>query len=85
MQRILLIYDITEDRARAKIADICLDYGLDRIQYSTFSGRLSRNMQESLMLRIEQQMARRESAGNIQLIPLNEADWKKRLEINYVE
>ena len=36
----LLIYDIPDDRKRTKIADICLDYGLDRIQYSAFSGNI---------------------------------------------
>jgi len=34
----LLIYDMPDDKLRAKVADICLDYGLDRIQYSAFLG-----------------------------------------------
>ena len=37
----LLIYDIPDDRARQKIADACLDYGLQRIQYSAFLGELT--------------------------------------------
>jgi CRISPR-associated protein, Cas2 family len=28
---VILVYDIVDDRKRAKIADACLDYGLDRI------------------------------------------------------
>lgn len=79
MQRILLVYDIAEDRARTKIADICLDYGLDRVQFSTFSGKLSRNHQDAMMLRIEELLG--DGDGNIQLIPISEDDWCKRLEV----
>ena len=42
----LLVYDISDDRIRTKIADACLDYGLDRFQYSAFYGNISRNYQE---------------------------------------
>ena len=33
-----VIYDIVKGRIRKKIADVCLDYGLKRIQYSAFLG-----------------------------------------------
>lgn len=79
MQRILLIYDITEDRARTKVAELCQDYGLDRIQFSTFCGKLSRHHQDAIMLRIEELLA--DGDGNIQLIPVSEDDWGKRLEV----
>jgi CRISPR-associated protein Cas2 len=81
MQRILLIYDITADRIRAKVADVCEDYGLDRIQFSTFCGKLSRNHQDAMMVRIEELLG--EGDGNIQLIPISEDDWDKRLEVGY--
>jgi len=81
MQRVLLVYDIVEDRPRAKIADACLDYGLDRVQYSVFIGHLSRNQQEELMLLIEELLT--DCTGNAQLFPINETDWQKRLEVNY--
>ena len=48
----LLLYDVTDDRKRAKIADACLDYGLDRIQYSAFTGDLTRNLQEELFVKL---------------------------------
>ena len=41
MGRCLLVYDISHDRTRARVADACLDYGLDRIQYSAFCGTLA--------------------------------------------
>ena len=52
MGRCLLVYDISHDRTRSRVADVCLDYGLDRFQYSAFVGRLTRTHQEELMLRI---------------------------------
>ncbi|HHX65390.1 MAG TPA: CRISPR-associated endonuclease Cas2 [Chloroflexi bacterium] len=76
MGRCILVYDISHDGTRTKIADACLDYGLDRIQYSAFVGSLMRTHQEELMLRIKRLLGRRE--GSIQLFPLCEKDWKER-------
>jgi len=81
MQPLILIYDIQHDGTRTKIADACLDYGLDRVQYSSFIGRLSRNRAEELMQDIETILG--DKSGNIQLIPIAEKDWKSRLEINH--
>jgi CRISPR-associated protein Cas2 len=68
--RVLLIYDIENDRVRGKIADACLDYGLDRVQYSAFE----------LMLRIASLLGER--SGNIKLIPISARDWSDRQEID---
>ena len=75
----LLVYDITHDRTRSKIADFCLDYGLDRIQYSAFLGDLGRTHQEELMLKIGDRLGERH--GKIQLFVICRSDWEKRLEI----
>ena len=80
MQPLLLIYDIEHDGKRAKIADACQDYGLDRIQYSSFVGRLSRNYAEELIMEIERILG--DGSGSIQLIPIAEKEWNSRLEIN---
>ena len=72
----LVVYDIPNDRARTKIADACLDYGLDRIQYSAFVGPLLPTHQEELMLKIKHVLGKR--PGNVQLFPLCEEDWHKR-------
>ena len=76
----LLIYDIPDDRARSKIADVCLDYGLQRIQYSAFLGELSRTHQQELLLKIKKKLGRK--TGNIQLFPLDEQTWGKRKVIH---
>lgn len=79
--RLLLIYDITHDGTRAKVADACLDYGLDRIQYSAFCGDLSRNHQEELWLRINSLVSK--VGGKVWLMPVGEKEWDKRLEMQH--
>lgn len=74
--QILLIYDIPDDRARQKVADACLDYGLQRIQYSAFSGDLSASHQRALFGEMKKRV--RGKAANIQLFPLDEQSWRKR-------
>ena len=76
---VLLVYDITNDRMRSKVADACQDYGLDRIQFSAFLGQLSRNHQEELMLKIKKIIGK--GSGKIMLVPICDSDWEKRQEI----
>ncbi len=76
--RCLLFYDIANDRIRAKIADACLDYGLDRVQYSVFTGLLSRNLQEELFLKATALLGDKE--GSIVLLPICQKDWQARAE-----
>ncbi len=76
MGHCLLVYDIVHDRTRTKIAEICLDYGLDRFQYSAFMGILVRTHQEELMSKIKRQLGEHE--GNIQLFTICEKDWRQR-------
>lgn len=75
--RVLLLYDIINDRKRTKVSEACLDYGLDRIQYSAFSGLLSRTHQEELMMKISAIIG--DDLARIHLYPIDENAWKKRL------
>lgn len=75
----ILVYDISDDRARTRVADVCLDYGLDRIQLSAFGGQLSRNHQEALMLRIGKKLGKK--AGRVQMFTICAQDWARRIEI----
>jgi len=79
MLHLFLIYDITNDRIRTRVATICEDYGLDRIQYSAFYGRLSRNHQEELMLKIGNLL--NDEPAQVQLIPVGQIEWAKRLTL----
>jgi CRISPR-associated protein Cas2 len=72
----LVVYDISNDAKRSKVADVCLDYGLDRIQLSAFLGVLAPTHQEELMLKLDKVLGKK--AGNIQLFPLCAKDWRRR-------
>ena len=74
--RCLLIYDISHDGVRAKVADACLDYGLERVQYSAFLGELSWIHQKELLLQIKRRIVKHDA--NIQLFPLDEKSWTSR-------
>lgn len=80
MMHLLVLYDISNDRIRNKVADACEDYGLDRIQYSVFYGRLRRTHQEELMLRVRDLLA--DTDGQIQLVPISSDDWDRRIEVS---
>jgi CRISPR-associated protein Cas2 len=73
-----VFYDIEIDRIRNKIADICLDFGLERIQFSGFSGKLGRNKREELFLKLTNVI--NEGAGKILILPVCEKDIRNVLE-----
>lgn len=75
----LLVYDIPDDRLRGKVAEICLDYGLERIQYSAFRGELSHNLQEEIMEKTARKLGNKQ--GNIQLFPICDKDIRLRKEV----
>lgn len=77
---VLVIYDIPDDSKRNKIADACLDYGLDRIQMSAFLGWLLNTQQEELFLKIKKILGKK--PGNVQMFPICADDWKKRKVID---
>ena len=75
----LVVYDIPSDRLRAKVANICLDYGLERIQYSAFLGELNHNRQGELLQKLRRQVGKQEA--NVQLFPICERDLRLRRQI----
>ncbi|NDJ54422.1 MAG: CRISPR-associated endonuclease Cas2 [Chloroflexi bacterium] len=77
MLRVLVTYDITDDKARKKISDCCLDYGLDRWQYSVFSGRLKPVHIRALAKALEPLT----ETGAVLIVPIAADDWDKRIEL----
>lgn len=75
----LVIYDIPSDKLRNKVADICLDYGLERIQFSAFLGEINHNRREELLQRIRREIGRKQS--NVQLFPICDKDLALRKQI----
>lgn len=70
----VLIYDIENDRLRTRASDICLDYGLERIQFSAFFGKLNRNRRQELALRLRSELG--DESARIRIIPICEDDLK---------
>lgn len=71
---LVLIYDIEDDKLRTRAADICLNYGLERIQFSAFFGKLNRNRRQELSLRLQRELGNK--SGRIRIIPVCEQDLK---------
>jgi|LSQX01.2.fsa_nt_gb CRISPR-associated protein Cas2 len=76
----LVIYDITEDKIRNKVAEVCKDYGLTRIQWSAFLGELSNNHREELYLKLIKTL--KDNEGNIQIFPICSKDILLKKEIS---
>ena len=69
---VILIYDIESDRLRTRASEICFDYGLARIQYSAFFGKLNRNRRQELALRLQSEVGG--ASARIRIIPVCEDD-----------
>jgi CRISPR-associated protein Cas2 len=74
-----VVYDIEDDRVRYRIASACKDYGLERIQFSTFLGPLNANKRDELFLRLKKELGDRQ--GKVLVIPICEKDQKARRAI----
>jgi CRISPR-associated protein Cas2 len=64
----VIIYDISDNGLRTRVAKALIDYGCIRIQKSAFYGMLNRNNREKLRLRLDRMM--KDEVGNIQIYPL---------------
>ena len=74
-----VIYDIVKDRIRKKIADVCLDYGLKRIQYSAFQGDINTTRRRALEDKLIEQLGK--SEGKIEILSVCAKDYDKRTVI----
>ncbi len=77
MIRVMVVYDISNDKARKKISDACLDYGLDRHQYSVFSGL----MKPTHLKELAKVVCPFVKDGNVTLIPISSDDWERRIQL----
>ena len=67
-----VLYDITNDRARTRVAKFCRQAGLYRVQYSAFLGTLENaNELDELQLRIEAEID--PDVDKVYLFPMNKA------------
>jgi CRISPR-associated protein Cas2 len=67
---VVVLYDVEDDRIRARVSDICLNYGLERIQYSAFLGKINRNRRQELSLRLQEEVGAEQA--RLRIIPVTE-------------
>lgn len=77
MLRILVIYDLSDDKDRRKTSELCLDYGLDRQQFSVFSGEV-KPIHVRELAKVLSPFAK---SGNIMILPVASNDWDRRTEM----
>ena len=70
-----VIYDITKDRTRTKIAKRCLDFGLYRVQKSVFLGDLASNRIDEIILASQELM--NPETDSIYVFPMCREDFDK--------
>ncbi|MEM3897027.1 MAG: CRISPR-associated endonuclease Cas2 [Nitrososphaerota archaeon] len=68
----LVIYDITDNDIRMKIAQACKEAGLTRIQKSAFLGVIDSQTRKSLEIRLKNILG--SNKGNVQIFIICEAD-----------
>lgn len=73
-----VIYDIVKNKDRKKISDLCKDYGLERVQYSSFLGTLTRNKAEMLAIEAKRFLTEKDK---LMIIPAGKEDLDKRIVI----
>ena len=78
MLRVIVLYDISADRTRTAVCDICKDYGLDREQYSVFSGMLRTRQVRALAKELRHQTR---DGGHVLVIPVDADNWDRRIEL----
>ena len=76
----LVIYDITDDALRLRVAKFLRFKGLKRIQKSAFIGSLTTSERSNLVAGLRR-IVRGHDKVNIQIYPLTEASYRRRVVI----
>ena len=78
----VVIYDVPNTRVRTKLADACLDAGLERIQLSAFRGLLTASARRELACRLRT-LLEETTAGRLFVLPLCAADWEQAVAVEH--
>jgi CRISPR-associated protein Cas2 len=76
-QLLWVIYDIHENRIRAKVAKTTLEAGLYRVQKSVFLGSINKTRLDELKMRLADVID--DEKDSIYIFPMCEADFKKTI------
>ena len=69
---IWVMYDIQDDKVRTRIAKMCKQAGLYRVQYSVFLGTLNAHEKDTLELQIEELID--EEEDSVYIFPMNKKE-----------
>ncbi|GAA4421252.1 hypothetical protein GCM10023187_57050 [Nibrella viscosa] len=69
---IWVLYDIENDRRRNKVAKICKQAGLYRVQFSCFLGTLTPNQKDTLRLQLEELID--ETTDKVYIFPMSRSE-----------
>jgi len=75
--KVLVIYDVSKDKERNIVSNICLDFGLERIQKSAFMGELNTNLRKKLVGELKENSPGKNF--NLQVFELDKSSDKRRL------
>jgi len=70
-----VIYDVSEDKPRTRIAKLCKEAGLYRVQKSVFLGTIEHNRLDELSMQIDDHID--EETDSVYIFPLCQPDFKK--------
>lgn len=70
-----VLYDIENDKARTKIAKLCKQAGLYRVQFSCFLGTLNTHQKDTLCLQIETLID--EEKDKVYVFPMNQSELRQ--------
>ncbi len=63
------------------MSEVCLDYGLTRIQYSAFRGALNRNRQQELLQQVKRVVGQKQANTQLYTLCQKDAALKKELSL----
>jgi CRISPR-associated protein Cas2 len=70
-----VLYDIRKDKPRTKVAKLCEQTGLYRVQYSVFLGTIEENDKDTLQLQIEELID--EETDSVYIFPMNKNELRQ--------
>lgn len=70
-----VIYDISKDKPRKRLADKAIEQGLERVQKSVFLGNIDQNLIDELVIYAEEQINL--DNDSVYVFPMCQEDFKK--------
>ena len=67
-----VMYDIEIDRSRTKVAKLCKQAGLYRVQFSVFLGTIDANQKDTLQLQIQELID--EETDSVYIFPMSKTE-----------